>query len=73
MVWRVFLGFGFCLASGFDEFISKCESMSLALLTMLGGSPASFATCIPYDLSAVPGRIFLRKMMSSFHSLTATL
>lgn len=47
--------------------------MSFALLTMLGGRPASLATWMPYDLSAVPGRIFLRKMMSSFHSRTATL
>ena len=47
--------------------------MSLARLMMAGGRPARRATWIPYDLSAVPGKILRRKMISSFHSRTATL
>ena len=37
-----------------------------------GGSPARRATWMPYERSVPPGRTLWRKMISSFHSLTAT-
>ena len=56
----------------FLAIVAFLMAMIWLLLRQLG-MPASFATCIPYDLSVEPGTIFLRNITSSESSFTAML
>ena len=51
---------------------SSSSKMTFARSITFFGSPASRATCMPYDLSAAPFSIVRVKIISSFHSLTLT-